>query len=142
MIGLRPYMAGWRLCALTCLAMVVLSLIPQVHLWLVRGRDWNGAYVGPYGDELLYAAYTNALIEGRTRRNDPFGGRDNSASAPLPESIFSIQFVPAYAIALPARALGVSVSTAFIVLIAVTALLASLSVFGLLNDVTSDHRIA
>jgi hypothetical protein len=126
----------------TCLAMVLLSLIPQIHLWLVRGRDWNGAYVSPQGDEPLYSAYVNALIDGRTRKNDPFGGTDSSASAPLQESIFSIQFVPAYAIALPARTFGVSASTAFIFLIGVAALFASLAVFWLLNYVTGDHRLA
>jgi hypothetical protein len=134
--------ARWKWCAITCLAMMLLSLVPQLHLWIVRGRDWNGAYVGPYGDELLYAAYVNALIDGRTRKNDPFGGKDNSASAPLPESIFSIQFVPAYLIALPARTVGTSASTAFIVLIPVAALLASLSVFGLLNRATGDYRFS
>ena len=122
--------------------MVLLSLIPQFHLWLVRGRDWNGAYVSPQGDEPLYSAYINALIEGRTRKNDPFGGQDSSSSVNLPESIFSIQFVPAYAIALPARTFGASASTAFIVLIAAAALLASLSVFWLLNYVAGDHRLA
>src|SRR5260370_6291443 len=142
MIRLRPYMAGWRLCALACLAMVLLSLIPQIHLWLVRGKDWHGAYVNSQGDEPLYSAYVNALIDGRTRKNDPFGGRDDSSDDRLPESIFSIQFVPAYAIALPARTLGVSASTAFIVLIAVAASLASLSVFGLLNYVTRDRRLS
>ena len=133
---------SWKLCALTFLAIVLLSLIPQVHLWIVRGHDWNGAFVGPYGDELLYSAYVNALMDGRPRKNDPFGGRNNSPSAPLPESLFSIQFVPAYAIALPARAFGVSASTAFIVLIAVAAFLASLSVFWLLNCVTGDRLVA
>jgi hypothetical protein len=133
---------SWKLCVATCLAMVLLSLIPQLHLWLVRGRDWNGAYVSPQGDELLYSAYINALIDGRTRKNDPFGGKDSSASAPLPESIFSIQFVPAYAIALPARTFGVSASTAFIVLVAAAALFAGLSVFWLLNYVTGDHQLA
>ncbi len=60
--------------------MVLLSLSPQIHLWMVRGRDWNGAYVIPQGDEPLYSAYINALIDGRTRRNDPFGAKDSSAS--------------------------------------------------------------
>ena len=122
--------------------MVLLSLMPQIHLWLMRGHDWNGAYVSPQGDEPLYSAYVNALIDGRTRKNDPFGGRDNAESAPLPESLFSIQFVPAYAIALPARIFGASASTAFIVLSAVAALLASLSVFWVLKPVTGDHRLA
>ena len=127
--------SAWQLCALTCLAMVVFSLIPQIHLWLVRGRDWNGAYVSPQGDEPLYSAYVNALIDGRARKNDPFGGKDSTPNAPLPESTFSIQFLPAYVIALPARAFGISASTPFIVLI-VAALLASLSVFSLLQRVT------
>lgn len=142
---MRPfpsYAAKWKWCALPAMAMVLLSLIPQIHLWVVRGREWNGAYVSPQGDELLYSAYVNALIDGRTRKNDPFGGKDSSSTAPLPESIFSIQSVPAYAIALPARTFGVSASTAFIVLIAAAALFASLSVFWLLNYVTGDPRLA
>lgn len=122
--------------------MVLLSLIPQIHLWIVRGREWNGAYVSAQGDEVLYSGYINALIEGRKRKNDPFGARDNSTRAPLPESLFSIQFVPAYMIALPARAFDVSASTAFIVLIAAAALFASLSVFYLLNHLTKDHLLA
>ena len=136
------FATGWKLGVLTCLAIVLLSLIPQIHLWIVRGRDWNGAYVSPQGDEPLYSAYINALIDGRSRKNDPFGGRDSTANAPLPESTFSIQFLPAYVIALPARFLGLSVSTAFIALIAVAALLASLSVFWLLDSVTMDTRLA
>ena len=130
------------MCAATCIAMVLLSFLPQIHLWLARGHDWNGAYLSPQGDEPLYSAYINALINGRTRKNDPFGGRDNSASKPLPESIFSIQFVPAYAVALPARALGLSASTAFIILIGVAALFASAAIFLLLNSVGGDPRLA
>ena len=122
--------------------MVLLSLIPQIHLWIVRGREWNGAYVSPQGDELLYSAYLNALINGRTRKNDPFGGMDSPPNSPLPESIFSLQSLPAYAVALPARALGISASTAFIVLIPVAALLACLSLCWLIRDVTHDPQLA
>ena len=127
---------------LPSLAMVLLSLIPQLHLWIVRGRDWNGAYVSPQGDEVLYSAYINALMDGRERKNDPFGSKDSSASASLGESTFSIQFVPAYVISFLARISGASASTAFIALIAVAALLASLSVFWLLNCVAGDHQLA
>src|SRR5216683_1767846 len=88
--------AKWKLCAATSAAMILLSLIPQIHLWIVRGRDWNGAYVTSQGDEPLYSAYINALIDGRTRRNDPFAAKDDTSTSPLPESTFSIQFVPAY----------------------------------------------
>jgi hypothetical protein len=131
-----------RLLALTSLAIIMLSLVPQLHLWFARGTDWNGAYVSSQTDEPLYSAYVNALIDGRGRKNDPFGGRDNLAGAPLPESIFSIQFVPAYAIALPARTLGLSASSAFIFLTAASALLSSLAVFWLLRDVTRDLQLA
>lgn len=136
------HVTKWKLGALVSLAMVLLSLLPQFHLWIVRGREWNGAYVSPQGDEPLYSAYINALIDGRPRKNDPYAGVDSSSDKPLPESAFSIQFVPAYAIALPARLLGVSASTAFIVLVAVAACLSSLSVFWLLNTVTLDPRLA
>jgi hypothetical protein len=142
MITSPPSITAWKLCALMCLAMILLSLLPQIHLWLVRGRDWNGAYVSPQGDEPLYSAYINALIDGRSRKNDPFGGRDSLASAPLQESLFSIQFVPAYAIAVAARLSRVSASTAFIILTAAAALLASLSVFLIIKSVTADHRLA
>jgi len=122
--------------------MVLLSLIPQIHLWIVRGRDWNGAYVSPQGDEPLYSAYINALIDGRTRKNDPFGARDDTSASPLPESTFSIQFIPAYVISFLARVTGASAATAFIVLMGVGALFASLSLFWLLNVITGDARLA
>jgi hypothetical protein len=102
------YVAKWKWCVLPAAAMTLLSLVPQIHLWIVRGRDWNGAYVSPQGDEPLYSAYINALMDGRPRRNDPFGGKDDSVSDPLPDSTFSIQFVPAYVLELPARVFGVS----------------------------------
>ncbi len=127
---------------MTCLAMVLLSLIPQIHLWIVRGRDWNGAYVSSQGDEFIYSAYINALITGRTRKNDPFAGRNSTSKSPLPESTFSIQFIPPYVIAFLARAFGASASTAMIILIGVAGSLASLSVFWLLKAVVGDHRLA
>src|SRR6266700_1088855 len=120
---------SWKWVALPAAAMVLLSLIPQLHLWIARGRDWNGAYVSPQGDEPLYSAYINALIDGRTRKNDPFAAKDSTPASPLPESTFSIQFAPAYVISFLARAFGASASTAMIILIGVAGSLASLSVF-------------
>jgi len=130
----------YKLAAAVCLAMVLLSLIPQIHLWLVRGMEWNGAYVTIQGDEPLYAAYLNSLLEGRTRRNDPYGAKD--ANAPLPESTFSIQFIPAYVISAVARIFGASASTAMIALIAVSSGLAALAIFWMLDSVTADYRLA
>lgn len=116
--------------------------MPQLHLWLVRGSEWHGAYAIVQPDELLYSAYVNALIDRRPRRNDPVSGRDDHPQKPLPESLFSIQFVPAYTIAFPARVFGASASTAFIVLMGVAGLLTSLSVFWLLYSVMGDSRFA
>lgn len=127
---------------LATLGITLLAIYPQVNLWLARGADWQGSYVLVQGDEIAYSAYINALIEGRPRRNDPFMGKDDVPGAPLPESLFSIQFIPAYAVALPARALHVTASTAFIFLIVICAIMSSLAIFWLLKNVTGDARVA
>ncbi len=137
-----PYIAKWKWCAVTCLAMLLLSLMPQIHLWIVRGRDWNGAYVSLQGDEPFYSAYINALIDGRTRKNDPYAAKDSTPASPLPESTFSIQFIPPYVISFLARTVGASASTAMIALLGATGLLATLSVFWLLNSMVGKVRIA
>ena len=80
-------------------------------------------------------------MDGRTRRNDPFAGRDDNPKAPLPESTFSIQLVPPLVIASLAKIFRVSASTAFIVLMALAGLLASLSIFWLLFSISSDSRL-
>jgi hypothetical protein len=94
------------------------------------------------GDEVAYSAYINALIEGRPRRSDPYTGRDDREDDPQPESLFSIQFVPAYMIALPARMFGVSAATAFTVLTPLAAGAASVAIFCLLIAATGDGRLA
>src|ERR1043165_5101525 len=93
----------------------LLSLYPQVHLWITQSYSWQHAiaYNQGLGDEVAYAAYVNALIEGKPRRNDPYTGRGDSSDTRLPESLFSIHFVAAYAEGLTARALGISATTAF-----------------------------
>src|SRR5262245_16782816 len=106
--------AKWKLCAAICLAMTFLSLLPEINLWIARGREWNGAYASATGDEVIYSAYLNALINGRPRKNDPFAGRDSTLGSPLPESSFSIQFIPPYAISFLARAFNASASTSMI----------------------------
>jgi hypothetical protein len=136
---MRSFKAG-KWCALAASVIVLLSLLPQIHLWIVRGRDWNGAYTSVHGDESVYSAYVNALINGRPRRYDPFTGQDKNVG--LPESTFSIQFIPSYGVAYLARLTGASASTAFIILIGAAALLGSLSVFWLLNALGLDGRVA
>lgn len=132
--------AKWKWCALTAGVMLLLSLLPQINLWIVRGKEWNGAYTSLHGDEFLYSAYTNALINGRPRRYDPFTGQDKNVS--LPESTFSIQFIPGYALSYLARLTGTSASTAFIMLLGIAALLASLAIFWLLDAFVGDARVA
>src|SRR5262249_54638806 len=134
--------SGWQWCALASFAIVILALIPQFHFWAVRGSQWNGAFTVVQGDELLYSAYVNALIDDRPRRTDPPTGRDDHPQAPLPESLFSVQFIPAYAVALPARIVGISASTAFILLLGVEGLLTSLSLCWLFTSLTGDKRFA
>jgi len=134
----------WRWGLLAASVLTLLSLYPQFHLWSNRGESWEHAvaYNQGLGDEVAYAAYVNALIDGRPRRNDPYTRRDDRAHAPLPESLFSIQFVPAYAIALPARALGMSATTAFMFLTPLVAFTSGLAVFLLVFIVTGSNRIA
>jgi hypothetical protein len=129
-------------CVFALTAIVLLSLAPQFHLWLIRGSEWNGAYAGIQGDEFLYSAYINALLHGRPRRNDPFAGRDSTPTSPLPESTFSIQFIPSFLIASMGRVFGASSATLFIAWLALGGLLAGLAVLFLLNAITSNRLVS
>ncbi len=73
----------WRWGLLAALAMILLSLFPQFYLWYQRGSQWNGSQAFFYTDEAAYAAYINALIDGRPRRNDPYSGRDDNPAASI-----------------------------------------------------------
>lgn len=132
----------WRWGVLAAALMSLVSLIPQAHLCRARGREWQGAYAYFYSDEPAYAAYLNALMEGRPRRNDPYTGTDEQAHATLPESLFSIQFFPAYLLAIPARALNLSAETVFILLMPLTALGSSLALYWTVISITRDERAA
>jgi hypothetical protein len=132
----------WHLAALAGLAMAILGVYPQINLWAIRGHDWNGAYAYNDIDEVAYASYLQALIDGRPRRNDPFTGRDHSVETPQPESLFSIQFIPPYTIALAARAFGLDACWAMIITGALAAFLTALAVFWLFGLVTEDDRLA
>ncbi|MCA1566348.1 MAG: hypothetical protein LC803_12055 [Acidobacteria bacterium] len=132
----------WRWGLLAALALMLISLFPQAHLCYKRGSDWHGSFAHFYSDEPAYSAYVNALIDGRPRRNDPYTGHDHRPDAPLAESLFSIQFVPAYMLSIPARALGLSASTMFILLMPFIAGASALAIFWLLSMLTRDERLA
>jgi hypothetical protein len=132
----------WKWATWAAVAMTLLSLYPQLLMWTTRGREWNGSYAQIHGDEWFYSAYIQALIDGRPRRNDPYTGRDDVPGNPQPESLFSIQFMPAYLIATPARLFGASSSTAFIVLGILAPVFSCLALFWLIQNLTQDHRLA
>ena len=114
--------------------MAFVTSIPQLHLSYVRGAVWNGSCYYSDWDELPYAAYTNALIQGRPRRNDPFSGKDDGQF----ESLFSIQFLPAYVVAIPARFFRVSVDTAFMLLLPLATITSFLAIWWLLFELTGN----
>src|SRR5437763_2334302 len=139
-MNLRP---RWRIGVFVAAVMALLAFYPQLSLWHKRGADYQGEFVSfSGGDEEAYAAYINALKDGRPRRNDPFTGRDGELAATRTESIFSIQFVPAYLVALPARLFGLSTATMFILLAPLAAFLSALALFWLVALVTGDDRVA
>src|SRR3954447_6136886 len=86
----------WRFGIIAGLFLAIFSLYPQFKLIYNRGSDWNGHYAYNDIDEVAYASYLKALIDGRPRKNDPYTGRDDAPDSPQPESLFSIQFVAPY----------------------------------------------
>ena len=111
-------------------------------LWYDRGKDWQGAYATLHADEYLYSAYISSLVDGRPRRNDPFTGRPDSQKPDLPETAFSIQFLPAYALVFLAKLFGGSVPATFMALSVLGALAASLALYWLLGSLTANPRLA
>lgn len=131
----------WRAGVIAAAVVVLITSIPQIGLVVNRGREWHGSYALIDFDELSYAAYLNSLIMGRPRRNNPYLGKESDRHN-TGESYFSIQSLPAYAVALPARALGISTSTTVIVLARLMAFLSSVAIFWLLLQVTNNEKVA
>ncbi len=120
---------------------MLIALFPQVHFVVSRGSQWNGANAICHPDEVAYSAYLASLIRGNPRRYDPFTGRGADANAST-ESLFSVQLIPAYAVALPARALHLSSAKAFIILPALCAFASSLALFWFVCLLTRDDRLS
>ncbi len=131
----------WRWGLAAAFAVACLAMLPQFLLLSDRGREWQGTNISLHPDEVAYSTYVASLIRERPRRNDPYTGRQEPPDR-VPESLFSIQFVPPYFLAIPARALNLSAATAFIVLPFLAALLTSLSIFWFIKLVTRDYRAA
>lgn len=132
----------WRFGIIAGLFLAVFSLYPQFKLVYNRGTEWNGNYAYNDIDEVAYASYLKALIDGRPRKNDPYTGRDDSPESPQQESLFSIQFAAPYSIAIPARILGIDAPWAMTISGAVAAFLTALVIFWLIGMITGDSLYA
>ncbi len=131
----------WKWGAVAAAAVTLLAIYPQLHLIVERG-NWSGVYAHCYRDESAYSAYLGSLINGRSRKNDPYTGLEDNPTSPLPESLFSIQMFPAYLAALPARFLGLSASTIFLILMPLVAISSSLVMFWIIALTTHDSRLS
>ena len=132
----------WRYGIIAGLFLAIFSLYPQFKMVYLRGNEWNGHYAYNDIDEVAYASYLKALIDGRPRKNDPYTGRDDSAENPQPESLFSIQFAGPYTIAIPARILGMPATWAMTISGAVAAFLTALAIFWIVGMITGDSMFA
>ena len=133
----------WLLGILAAVILAILAVYPQWNLQKkLRGDRFQGAFASADLDEMAYASYLQALIDGRPRKNDPYTGRDTSPENPQPESLFSIQFFPAYLTAIPARILGLSASQMMPVLSVVSAFLTAVALFWLIFSMTADAFLA
>ena len=128
---------NWKYALLPTIFMVFLAMYPQINFSVVKGSAWHGAYFVANFDEVAYSAYVNALINGKPRKYDQYMAAEASH-----ESLYSIQFIPAYAIALPAKLLGITASTAFIFLNVLCSALAALFIFWLLFKITVDGPLS
>jgi hypothetical protein len=133
----------WRYGIIAGIFLAIFSLYPQGKLIYNRGwSEWNGTYAYNDIDEVAYASYIKALIDGRPRKNDPYTGRDDSPETPQAESLFSIQFAGPYTIVIPARIFGIPATWAMTISGAVAAFLTALAIFWLIGMITGDSLYA
>ncbi len=128
---------NWKYAAIPTIFVAFLAMYPQLNFWLAKGSAWQGAYFVANFDEVAYSAYVNAMINGKPRKYDAYLGSESPH-----ESLYSIQFIPAYSIALPAKLLGFSASTAFIILNLIAAAAAAFFIFWMLFKITADAPLA
>ena len=132
----------WKYGVLVGLISIFFGLYPQIDLWQKRGTDFQGTFASNDLDEIAYAAYLQALIDGRPRKNDPYSGRDESPENPQPESIFSIQFLPPLVLSIPARIVGANASQMFTATSAIFIFLTALAMFWLISLITGNEIYA
>ena len=114
-----------------------LSLYPQVYQYVQRGEQYNGASFFYDYDEVVYASHVQSIIDGKPRNNSVYLGENAPQQF---ETIFSIQFLPVYFTALPARVFGVSSDTAFLFLSVICAVASSWLLFWVFEAVFDDDK--
>lgn len=132
----------WVLGIVVGVVLALLAVYPQVRLNEKRGDNFAGAFATCDLDEMAYASYVQALIDGRPRKNDPYTGRDQSSKERQTESLFSIQFLPGYLAAVPAKIFGLSAVQMMPVVSVVSAFLTALALFWLISLLADDAGIA
>ena len=128
----------WRFGVIAAVFLAIFCLYPQFNMFYMRGGEWNGHYAYNDIDEVAYASYVRALVDGRPRKNDPYTGRDHTPETPQPESLFSIQFAAPYTIAIPAQILGIGTPWAMTIAGGLAGFLAALAVFWFIGRLTGD----
>ena len=59
----------WRFGVVAGIFLAVFCLYPQFKMLYLRGGEWNGHFAYNDIDEVAYASYVRALIDGRPRKN-------------------------------------------------------------------------
>ncbi|MEP6921895.1 MAG: hypothetical protein ABI967_12280 [bacterium] len=129
-------MNNWKQAVLPCLLLAIVALIPQFYLCFERGAKWHGGFAYFDADEFGYAAYLQAVIDGKGRHADPYTGKQSKS-----ETLYSIQFFPPYALSLLGW-LGLTASSIFLLLVPLVAIISGLLIFALIHEVTGNSKIA
>ena len=132
----------WQFGIIAGIFLAIFTLYPQFKLLYLRGDNWQGHYAFNDIDEVAYASYIKALIDGRPRKNDPYTGRDDAPESPQPESLFSIQFAAPYTVAIPARIFGIGAPWAMTLAGAFAGFFAALACFWLIGRITDNSLFA
>lgn len=132
----------WQFGIIAGIFLAVFATYPQFKLWYLQGDKWQGHYAYNDIDEVAYASYLKALIDGRPRKNDPYTGRDDSVENRQPESLFSIQFIAPYTIAIPARIFGIPATWAMTLAGAFAGFLTAFACFWLIGMLTKNSLFA
>jgi hypothetical protein len=133
----------WRFGVLAGIFLAIFCLYPQFKMFYLRGGEWNGHYAYNDIDEVAYASYVRALVDGRPRAKTTLTPAvTNRPETPQPESLFSIQFAAPYTIAIPARVFGIGTPWAMTIAGAIAGFLAAFAAFWFIGRLTGDNWYA